>query len=242
MEVSNEHQTALRRWNRSWTKLLLFIFLVPALLGTAALVIIYLQSQSVPEFYLEAEVIPEPEVLRENADELEREVLDLSTKLRRDGEWQFKLQEDQINSWLMVDLVQKFPEAMPQEVSQPRVAIEEDRILAAARTNYSGLRSIVSVEAEPFATEIPHEVAVRLLAVRIGAIRVPMKRIIDQITTTALERNIALRWDEMEGDPVAIVDLRTVAQGDTPPWELRGIELSEGEVVVSGRTLPQDGQ
>ncbi|ADB16779.1 hypothetical protein Psta_2105 [Pirellula staleyi DSM 6068] len=222
-----------------WAQALLWLSATAALLIIAATVIAYLQSQTVPEFYAEAEVVLEPEVLKQNADELEREILDLSSKLRHDGNWELRLSDDQINSWLKVDLPVKFPDSLPPDVSQPRVAIEEDRAFAAARAKVAGTNSIVSIEAEPFVTQVPHELAVRLLAVRLGVMRVPMRKVLDQITRAAAEHGVVLRWDETQGDPVAIIDLRSVIPHDQPQIELTGIVLTEGEIIISGRTLDE---
>ena len=193
-------------------------------------------TQEVPEFYERA--LARPPVEQEAAaDELEREVLELHNEARKPGRWEARFTEEHINGWLASDLPEKFPGALPDGVSDPRVAIEPGRMQLAVRYEQGDISTVVSLAGDAFLTDHPNEVAIHVQQVRAGAVPVPLARFLDDISERATDAGLALRWSEQEGDPVALVTLpldRDEFKGKQ--LHVERLEIGQGEIVISGRT------
>jgi hypothetical protein len=220
-------------------KLLRVAFVLAALVVAGVAVFLtaaYRATQQVPEFY-QAALVERPVEQKAAADALEREVLSLNNEVRKPGRWEARFSQDQINGWLAADLPVKFPGALPAGVSQPRVAIEPDHVQMAVKFKQGDVETVLSLTGDAYLTDRPNEVAIHIEHVRAGAFPVPLSRFLDNIAEKAGDAGLPLRWDEQDGDPVAIVTLpldREEFQGK----QLRVEELSinEGEIVVAGRT------
>lgn len=200
----------------------------------------YRASQHVPAFYEKA-IRLEPVAQAQAGDELERQVLELHNEARQEGEWQAVFTDEQINGWLAVDLPAKFPDALPAEVREPRVAIDPQQIQIACRYDAGAAKTVVSLALEIKRTDEPNVVAVRIRQVRAGLLPLPLKQGIDRITVAAREAGIPLRWAQKEGDPVALVTLpMTHEQFGKRQLKLRTIQLRDGEIHFSGSTEAGD--
>jgi hypothetical protein len=199
-------------------------------------------SQAVPEFYERALVAaPPPAVQKQAADELEREVLDLHNEARRPGRWEARFSQEQINGWLAADLPAKFPGALPAGVSEPRVALEPDRLQLAVRYQQGEVSTVLSAAGDAYLTDRPNEVAIHLHYVRAGAVPVPLGQFLEKIARRATDAGLPLRWTESEGDPVAIVTLpldREEFRGRN--LQVEQLEIEDGAIVICGRTEPAE--
>jgi hypothetical protein len=119
-------------------------------------------------------------------------------------------------------------------VHDPRVAIEQDRLLIAAKYRTSGIETVVSLELSAFLTDEPNVVAIRVHHVAAGKIPIPLGKYLEQITTAASNRGIYIRWQEVEGDPLAIITLPHSEPGDQREIILRSLELRPGKAIAAG--------
>lgn len=196
----------------------------------------YRASQHVPEFY-ERAIRAEPIAQAKAGDQLERQVLDLHNEALHEGKWQATFTDEQINGWLAVDLPSKFPDSLPKEVCDPRVAIDAKQIQIACRYDAGAAQTVVSLALEIHKTDEPNVVAVRIRQARAGLLPLPLKQGIDRITAAAREAGIPLRWSQKDGDPVALITLPiTHEQYANRQLRLDSIELRLGEIHFSGRT------
>ena len=62
------------------------------------------------------------------------------------GSWSAQFSDDQINAWLMEELPRKFPRLLARGASDPRVVIEDNRILAAVRYKNRRIDTVISCE------------------------------------------------------------------------------------------------
>jgi hypothetical protein len=126
-----------------------FIGLASLLLlaGVVAGVFSYLLSRE-PEFYAAAEVPPGPE--RQQASEnFEKEATNLYSQIQNEVEWETYFDEHEVNSWLAEDFIRSnLVQHLPQEISDPRVAFQADRVLLAFRYGTDSVSSVVSIEAK----------------------------------------------------------------------------------------------
>lgn len=191
------------------------------------------QVQQVPEFYEQAIAAP-PVVQQQAAEQFEQQAIELQNQIRRDEEWQLDLTAEEINGWLATALPEKFPSALPPEVSEPRVALEKDRLLVAAKYQMSGVDAIISAELSAFLTAEPNVVAIRIHHVSAGNLPLPLGKYLDRITAGAEKEGIYIRWQEIEGDPQAIVTIPTAEPGDERAILIRTLQLLPGKLTVSG--------
>ena len=108
----------MRRFIRGLFIGCLAIVVIAAALGLYG----YRSLNQVPAFYAEALAQPAAEPAKA-AYQFEQEVLELQNDVRREGDWQATFSAEEINGWLANDLPVKFPRALPEHVSDPRVAI-----------------------------------------------------------------------------------------------------------------------
>lgn len=203
-----------------------------ALFLTAA----YRATQQVPEFYHVA-MAQRPVEQKAAADQLEREVLELHNEARKPGRWEARFSQDQINGWLAADLPVKFPGVLPKGVSEPRVAIEPNKMQMAVRFKQGDVETVLSLMGDAYLTDRPNEVAIHIQHVRAGLVPVPLAKFMDNIAEEATDAGLPLRWAEEEGDPVALVTLpldRKEFRGKQ--LRVEALHINEGEIVVSGRT------
>jgi len=202
----------------------------------------YRATQQVPEFYQAALANEKPQEQKAAADELEREVLNLHKEVRKPGRWVARFSQDQINGWLAADLPVKFPGVLPRGVSQPRVAIEANKMQMAVKFKQGDVETVLSLAGDAYLTDRPNEVAIHIQHVRAGLVPVPLAKFMDNIAEEATDAGLPLRWSEEEGDPVAIVTLpldRKEFRGKQ--LRVEELQINKGEIIVSGRTeQPED--
>jgi hypothetical protein len=191
------------------------------------------QVQQVPEFYQQAITAP-PENQVEAAEQLEQQALDVQNQIQREEPWRVEFSADEINGWLATVLPEKFPKLLPPDVREPRVALHQDRLLAAGKVKVSGIETIVSIELSAYLTERPNEIAVRVHSASAGNVPVPLGSYLEQIAASAQRRGIFIRWQEVEGDPLGIVMLPLAEPGEKREIIVRSLELQPGKMLVSG--------
>jgi hypothetical protein len=222
----------MRKLVRLALVLILLVTAGVAVLLTAA----YRATQHIPEFY-QAALAEKPVEQKAAADQLERQVLELHNEARQPGRWEARFSQEHINGWLAADLPVKFPGALPDGVSAPRVAIEPGRMQLAVRYDHGDVSTVLSLAGDAYLTDRPNEVAIHIEHVRAGAFPVPLAQFLDDIAERAGEAGLPIRWTDQDGDPVALVKLpldREEFKGRK--LQVEGLEIAAGEIVVSGRT------
>lgn len=221
------------------------VALVLVVLATAGVAILltaaYRATQHVPEFY-RAALAQKPVEQKAAADQLERQVLELHNEARKPGRWEAHFSQEQINGWLAADLPVKFPGALPEGVSAPRVAIEPGRVRLAVRYDQGDVTTVLSLAGDAYLTDKANEVAIHIEQVRAGAFPVPLAQFLDEIAERAGEAGLPIRWAEQEGDPVAMVALpldREEFKGKK--LQVESLKIAAGEIVLSGRTEAPEG-
>ena len=206
---------------------------VLAALGAAGL---YQAWRHEPEFYTKA-LAASPQEYEKAGDELEKNVLELRNEVRREGRWEVEFSDEQINGWLAVDLQKNFSDLLPKTIQDPRVAISQSEILIACRFDDGKAKTILSLGVDVRLTDEPNVVAVRFRRARAGSIPLPLSRVIDKITDAARHSDVALRWAQEQGDPVALVEVPVTHEAyDSKELLLETIELDDGLVRIAGRS------
>ena len=219
---------------------LLLCFIVLVLMAVTGLVGLYRASQSVPEFYTVALEF-ETESAVQAGDELEQQVVELHNELETGQNWELVLTAEQVNGWLATDLDEKFPGLLPPEVHQPRVAFQDGETRIACRLETPKVQTVLSMALEPYLTEEPNELAIRVAHVRAGRVPVPLRGLLDKISAAAIKAQFPLRWSQDEGDPVAIVRVPTEREELRSGIVIESLRVEDGRLYVSGKTeMPVD--
>ena len=212
--------------------------LLALLAGGVTVYLGYRATQQVPEFYDQVLHV-EPQVQQVAGYELEQQVLQLHNEVRETGDWEALFTDEQINGWLAFDLPEKFADALPPGVSEPRVEVEPHQAQIACRYETGQFRSVVSLALEIQLTDEPNVLAVRICQARAGMLPLPLSRFLDQISQRAGQADIMVRWTQQDGDPVALVTI-PMRHEQYPRREIHldTVELREGAVYLAGSTRP----
>ena len=149
-------------------------------LVTVVLGSVYVAMGRVRPFYAEALQL-DPQKLETGSRELESRATALYSEARQPGQWQAAFTADQINGWLALQLAEVYADALPDEISEPRVAIEDDHLTLGFRTRRGGVDTVVSADATVMLTD-EGDVAIRLLSVQAGALPLPVMQVADDVS------------------------------------------------------------
>jgi hypothetical protein len=158
--------------------------------------------------------------------------------INNDPQWYVAFNEDQINSYFDEDFVRErtFEKILPVGISQPRVAIEPERIRLAFRHSVGRWSTIISLDLRVWlATREPNVVALELQSLHAGSLPVTAQSLLERVSETARHNNVEVTWYRHHGNPVAL--LRFQADQRTPTVQLQRLELRPGTLVISGRSL-----
>jgi hypothetical protein len=228
----DENNTNMRRLVR----ILGFLSLALIMLAVLGAFSIFRASQQVPEFYAQAlTVAPHRQAVA--GDELERQALELNNQVRRPGEWFARFTTEQINGWLANDLPEKFPHILPEGVSQPRVSLEKGLAQIACHYDQGTFSTVIVLGIEPYLTDEPNTVAVRIRHARAGTLPVPLGTFLDDISARAAEAGVPLRWSQVDGDPIALVTIpERIEELKNRRLVIETVDVEDGEILLSGRT------
>lgn len=198
---------------------------------------VYNATQQAPQFYTEALEF-EPMDASETGEILEEQVFAFSNQVKKPRRWSLHLTDRQINGWLASDLKEKFPGILPETIEEPRVAVQGKTLLVGCKYKGQSLNSILAVSLDCFLVEgQPNVVGIQLHKVTAGSLPIPIGKLIDEINTYADKADLPLRWQQRDGDPVALITIPS--EGPEIEGEIRidALELKDGEILLSGETL-----
>ncbi len=204
------------------------------------------QTQHVPEFYAKATAQLDQETLearRERRLEARRrfqqEMEQLQTQASRIGSWKATFSADQINAWLIEELPTKFPRLLASGASEPRIAIENGRLLAAVRYKNRRIDTVISCELKVELTEEANMLALHVTDLKAGALPLPLGKFRKGISQEAAKGGVDIRWDDTERGPIALVNVPREHPGyASTPVIVEMIQLLEGQLILSGHTGP----
>jgi len=197
------------------------------------------QSQRVPEFYTRAKG-QIPTDLLAASQSLKHDVEKLQDSAARPGSWLATFTEEQINAWLIKELPQEFPKMLPAGVEEPRIVVEDDHILAAARMKNSHIDTVISLVFKVELTDQANVLAIRIEQLRAGNLALPIKRFLRGISTEAKKSNIDVVWDMDDTGPVALVSVPSEhPRFVTTPVIIESLAMRAGCVNLAGYSGPE---
>ena len=209
-----------------------------AVVITFACIGIYQITHAAPQFYQDL-LAQDVETQKQASDEFVQQTLTLVSDIQQQGHWQTAFTDEQINGWLAVDVPQNLPDAIPPEISNPRVRIRPGEATIACQLKTDKIDAVVSLTVNVFVSA-PNEVATRFRRATIGSLPVPMGNVIEPIGQAAAQLDLRMTWRQQEGDPVAVILLDEDASEERRGLALDAIELGDGELLIAGRNRKRE--
>ena len=189
----------------------------------------------VPDFYAHAAagVPKEPAARKLAAKSLVQETTNLVNNLKHADEWSATFKQAEINSWFIEELFQeKYDDIVPEGVSDPRLAIQEDLLQLGFRFQKSGWSGIVSLRLKPW-IQAENQLAIEIETIRAGIVPIPLEDMLHELTAELVDSGWNVTWSHANGHDVAIIDLNKSKKADSPVLE--SLAVVKGEVRVRGR-------
>jgi len=204
-------------------------------LGMSAFVA-YRASQQVPDFYEQA-LKAAPEIEKAASDAMIQRAMTLASEVREPGSWEAVFTTEQINGWLAVDLPRNYPDSLPPNVRDPRVAIKPRQLRVACRYQGDHWSTVLSLAADVYLAA-PNVIAVRIHGARAGRLPLPLQKILEQIAQETARLDLHVRWTQAAGDPVAEISIAPRPDSDGKTIRVESLELGDGELYLAGTTEP----
>ena len=198
------------------------------------------KTREVPDFYVQAKART-PADLDGVSRQLEHEVQVLTDQVGHVGSWHAMFTEDQINAWLVHQLPKEFSKILPRGVHDPRVVIQDGKVLAAARYTDHRIDTVVSFEVSIQLTEVPNVLAVEIRDLKAGSLPLPLNHFVHQISRRAAYDSLEVKWDEAEdGSPIGLITVPSEhPKYVRKPVIVESVELTEGRLWLAGHTGPE---
>jgi hypothetical protein len=195
---------------------------------------LYWAAQQAPAFYAQA-LAQDAGSSQKASDIMLRQTAALVNDLRRPGQWQAMFTAEQINGWLAYDVRKNHSHLFPPDISDPRVALGNDRLQIAFRWQRPGWSTIVSMEAELYLQEV-NVVAIRIRNARAGKLPLPLGSLLNDVAASAREIGLEIDQEQIDGDPLLLVTLPSAYDNAGKQLSLESLELHDGELYVAGRS------
>ena len=217
--------------------LFLAIAIVLFMLGTTCAAL-YVLVRHEPAFYVRGEV-PSGEQRKELSKAFVSEFLSgIVNNFYSKHSWEGRFNEVGINSYFAEDLLTKHSaeNPLPKGISEPRVALEADRIRLGFRYGSGWKSTVVSIEMRVWlVNKEPNVVALEFEKIHAGCLPISAQSLLDQAADFAHQKDIEAMWYRHNGRPVLV--LRFEADKSNPRFQITRLELRPGKLCIGGRSL-----
>jgi hypothetical protein len=211
----------------------IFLLAVCAVLGGLALL-----AKHEPGFYTRA-AVPPGKIRQAHSRAFWGEYWQLHNAImNKESQWYSTFTEAQINSFFEEDFLKPgfCDKLLPDGVTEPRIAIEQDRIRLGFRYGTPPWSTIISVNFRVWvAAQECNTVVLELQSLHAGALPVSAQSLLDQLSETLRKRNIEVTWYRHNGNPAAV--LRFQSEQARPSVQLQQLELRPGVLTVAGKSI-----
>jgi hypothetical protein len=153
-------------------------------------------------------------------------------------QWDARFTEEQINSYCQEDFLKEHPDdrPLPEGISEPRVAIEPDRIRVGFRYGTGLWSTVVSIDLRVWlVAKEANVVALEFQGMHAGALPISSQSLLENASETARRHDIDPTWYRHNGHPVLL--LRFQAGRSRPTFQLQQLDLQPGMLSIGGRSL-----
>ncbi|MCS6863813.1 MAG: hypothetical protein RMJ56_03775 [Gemmataceae bacterium] len=192
--------------------------------------------KSVPDFYVAADHPSDWDTHESSARFLTR-VLDLQNDIRSKEAWGDTFSVEEINSFFIENLGPggKFTDSFPAGFHSPRIAIDGDRLLLGIRYRQGFWSTVIWLELKVWLVAGQTNLAaIEICHLRAGGLSFGSLSLLDKIAEFAREMSMDVTWYRNGKNPVGLV--RFFAQQPRATSQVLTLEVSDGKIVVAGRT------
>jgi hypothetical protein len=194
-----------------------------------------------PEFYSRCAVPPGPERL-ELSNKFIFEFARFIAKIKdggdvNTGDWRGSFTDDQINGYLQEGFLTTgaADKLLPEDISDPRIVFEQNRIRLGFRYGTPPWSTIISVDFRFWvAKQEPNVVILELQGLHAGALPISAQSLLEEISESLRRNSIQVTWYRHNGNPAAALKFQTDQQ--RPTTQLRQVELKTGALTILGHT------
>lgn len=193
-----------------------------------------------PRFYKAAAIEPGPLRTKQSKAFASSVSLLFNGIRNQEEKWGARFTTTQINSYLAEGFIEQGVAALtlPKGVSQPRVAIEDDRIRLGFSYGKAPWSTVICVDLRVWlAPKDTNVVVLQLDGVYAGAVPISSKLVKDTVTKVILSQNHSteVTWYRHEGKLTAL--LRLGGSRPRPVHQLQQLKVGQGMLVVQGRSV-----
>ena len=187
----------------------------------------------VPEFYAQAlSVEVDPAIRKQSSEEFVANTIQLVQDIEHELEWSNEFTQDQINSWIVEELHEKYARHVPAGVSEPRVRIVNGLIFIGFRYKQERFHGVISFQARPWVSE-PNQLDLEITSLCAGVVPIPVEKIIDKVSQQLASKGWQIEWTQSEnGNDIAIIHLDPDGQAEAV---LERLEVVAGAIRMSGK-------
>ncbi len=200
----------------------------------AILGIAYYAARQVRPFYEQALRI-EPQAMERNSRELESRASALYSDAKKLGQWRALFTAQQINSWLATQQAANKNGELLANIRDVRVAVARDCLTIGFQTKWSGVESVLSIDASLLLTD-DGAVGVRFLSAHAGELPLPVMQVAGYLASLSKKRNLPVRWTQEKSQPIAIIRVESNPSSEDRQFFIDSVELRDGELYVAGHT------
>src|SRR5262245_40325882 len=145
---------------------------------------------------------PEGPERKERSDEFLAESVHLTEDILNKRHWQARFTAEQINSYLQEGFLQSGmgEKSLPEGISEPRVAIEKEKIRLAFRYGNESWSTVISIDLRVWlAPRESNVVVLELQALRAGSLPISAQSLLDRVAEAARQHNMELTWYRHKG-------------------------------------------
>jgi hypothetical protein len=218
-------------------KSLLLAFLIVVSLMAAAGTVLMLLLRYEPAFYVRGAIPPGERRAQRSKECISEFTSILSGILNKDqGSAQFS--EEQLNSYFQEDFITKHSSEnpLPNGVSNLRFAFDPDKLRLAFRYCRGIFSTVISLAIHPWiVAREPNVVALEFESLQAGALPISAQWLLERVSEAARQQDVDVSWYRLNGHPVVL--LRFQAGRVHPTFQLQRLELRQGVLHISGRSL-----
>jgi hypothetical protein len=215
------------------------VLILLVLAGSAAAAL-FLLVRHEPESFHRMALPPGEERIR-HSKEFFTNCTRLINKVQTDKAWEVKFTQDQINSFLDEDFIRTGlkDKLLPDGISQPHIALEQDKIRLAFRYGKDAwYSSILTVDLRVWVAKKTSEsnvVGLELQGLHAGSLPISAQSVLESITEVARRQDIEVTWYRWNGNPVAMLKFQATQQ--RPTVRLERLSLQKGLLTIGGRSI-----
>ncbi|MBX7103892.1 MAG: hypothetical protein K1X57_07415 [Gemmataceae bacterium] len=214
-------------------QLFLFLVCVSALAGTVGSGL-WFGVRHEPAFYQRAGLPKGPDRQR-LAQEFLRRSSDVYNLVANGQPWTLTIAQEQLNAYLQDENTSSSGLfTYPENVTDPRVEFESDRIRIGFRYGSGTASAIVSVDLRTWLlAKESNAIALELCGLSVGGVPLGSHALMEYVTEAAREWNADVTWYRHNSHPVAIIRLQ--ANQSRPTLQLRQFEMTAGQATLTGK-------